>query len=234
MNRQSRFKRFVAIRAGAVLLMAVAVAAISAPTASAAPFTLDFEGVGDFANIQNYYNGGTDSRGNAGPNYGVEFNANTLALNQFNPLANFALPPSGDTIMFFLTGTAVMNYAPGFDTGFSFFYTTVSFSGSASVYDGLNATGNLLGTIQLDALGNGPVPGDPFSNWRIGNLAFNGVARSIDFGGTVNQVGYDNITFGSIDPTGSAADPVPEPASLTLFGLGLGGLVVLRHRRRHS
>jgi hypothetical protein len=58
MNRQSRFKRFVAIRAGAVLLMAVAVAAISAPTASAAPFTLDFEGVGDFANIQNYYNGG--------------------------------------------------------------------------------------------------------------------------------------------------------------------------------
>jgi hypothetical protein len=132
----------------------------------------------------------------------VEFNANTLALNQFNPLANFALPPSGDTIMFFLTGTAVMNYAPGFDTGFSFFYTTVSFSGSASVYDGLNATGNLLGTIQLDALGRGPVPAIHSATGGSGTLPSTELQDPSISAAPSTRSATTNITFGSIDPTG--------------------------------
>ncbi len=191
--------------------------------------TLDFEGVGSQAAILDFYNGGTDSMGNSGTNYGVAFGPNALGLKESDPSANFALPPSAETAMFFLTGTAILNYAPGFNTGFSFYYSTVSFAGTVDVFDGLDATGNLLGTIELAALGVGPSPGNPFSNWEIGSLAFDGVARSINFGGTVNQVGYDNITFGSEIPGGGT--DVPEPTSLALLGLGLAGLGLGRRRK---
>ena len=195
---------------------------------AATPITLTFEGVGNQAQINNFYNGGTDSQGNSGTNYGVQFGANTLALMESDPLANFSGEPTPSTVMFFLTGTAVLNYAPGFDTGFSFYFTTLSFTGVVRVYSGLNATGTLLGSISLPALGPGPDPANLFSNWRVGALPFSGIARSIDFGGTVNQVGYDNITFGSINPT------VPEPASWLLFGIGCALLSASSLRRTRA
>jgi hypothetical protein len=207
-------------------LMAASLAA-ACGAASAAVITLDFEGLGSFAAINDFYNGGTDSQGNSGVNYGVHFGTNSLALVEQDPSANFSGEPSPNTIMFFLTGTSILNYAPGFDTGFSFWYTTVSFGGTVNVYDGLNGTGNLLGTITLPPLGAGPDPANSFSNWAIGSLAFAGMARSIDFGGTVNQVGFDNITFGSIDP-----NKVPEPGTVALIGLSLGALTFLRRHRQ--
>lgn len=194
--------------------------------AQAAPILLDFEGLGSQASINGFYNGGTDSQGNSGTNYGVQFGSNALALIEQDPAANFSGEPTPNTIMFFLTGSAVLNYAPGFDTGFSFWYSTVSFPAVVRVYDGLNATGNLLGSISLAALGAGPDPANSFSNWAIGSLAFSGLARSVDFGGTVNQVGFDNITFGSTDP-----NKVPEPASLALAALALAAGGVARRRR---
>ena len=203
----------------------LAAAAVAAP-AFAAPILLDFEGVGSQAAVDDFYNGGTDSQGNSGTNYGVHFGSNALALIEQDPSANFSGEPTPNTIMFFLTGSAVLNYAPGFDTGFSFWYTTVGFTGSVNVYDGLDATGNLLGTISLPALGAGPDPSNPFSSWAIGSLAFAGTARSIDFGGTVNQVGFDNITFGSTDP-----NRVPEPASLALVAVALAGAAGFARRR---
>jgi len=206
----------------AVVLSALGMTGI----AHAAVISLEFEGAGSQANLEEFYNGGTDSQGNSGTNYNISFGSNTLALKEGDPLANFALAPSGDTIMFFLTGTAILNYAAGFETGFSFWYTTVGFAGTVEVYDDLNATGNLLGSINLAALGTGPSPGNPFSNWAIGSLPFSGIAKSINFGGTVNQVGYDNITFGSTTPDAG----VPEPASVALIGAGLLGLAVARRR----
>ena len=180
-------------------------------------FTLNFEGIGTQATINNFYNGGTDSQGNSGVNYGVQFGNNALALKASDPIANFALEPSAETIMFFLDGTAILNYAPGFFTGFSFWYTNTGFTGTVNVYSGLNATGTLLGSITLAALGEGPSPGNPFSNWAIGLLEFSGTARSVDFGGTVNQVGYDNITFGSANPPiGPPAPPPPDPPPAAL------------------
>jgi len=201
-----------------------------ATTAFAAdPITLDFEGLGSQASILDFYNGGTDSAGNSGTNYGVSFGSNSLALREDDPDANFSMAPSGQTVMFFLTGSAVLNYSAGFEDGFSFYYSNVSFSGVVNVYDGLNASGNLLGSIELPALGVGPDPLNPFSNWEIGALAFDGVAMSIDFGGTVNQVGYDNITFGSVDPTIPAV-PEPETYAMLLAGLAVVGAVARRRR----
>lgn len=207
-------------------LACAVLAALCHTQARGASITLDFEGLGSQANILNFYNGGTDSQGNSGPNFGIAFGSNTLALRESDPFANFALPPSGETIMFFLTGSAILNNPAGFDTGFSFWYTTVSFSGVVNVYDGLDATGNLLATIDLAALGAGPDPQNPFSNWRAVGVTFNGIARSIDFSGTVNQVGFDDITFGSATPGG-----VPEPSALGLTALGMAGVIVLGRKR---
>lgn len=211
--------QYVVLGMGAALTM----------NATASVVTLDFEGLGSQAAVNNFYNGGTDSQGNSGTNYGVAFGPNSLALRESDPVANFSHEPSPQTILFFLTGSAILNYAPGFDTGFSFFYTTVSFSGVVDVYDGLNATGNLLGSINIAALGSGPDPANAFSNWEIGSLGFSGIAKSINFGGTVNQVGYDNVTFGSTNPR---VNEIPEPTSLALSAIALTAMAWTRFKRK--
>jgi PEP-CTERM motif len=215
--------------------IAAATAMLVSMPAAAQTVTLDFEGLGSQAAINDFYNGGTDSQGNSGTNFGVAFGSNALALREEDPEANFGLPPSASTVMFFLTGSAVLNYAEGFDTGFSFWFSTVSFAGEVSVYDGLDASGNLLGTIDLAALGAGPSLGNPFSNWSIGSLSFEGTARSIDFGGTVNQVGYDDITFGSATPGGTDPVPaIPEPSTYALMFAGLAALGMMSRRRQRN
>lgn len=209
-------------------LIAIAAAMAGLSTALATPILLNFEGIGSQAAINDFYNGGTDSQGHAGTDYGIAFGSNALALSELDPAANFSHEPTPNNVMFFLTGSAVLNYAPGFVTGFSFWYSTVSYAAQVRVYDGLDGTGHLLGTISLPALGDGPDPANDFSNWAIGSLAFNGQARSIDFGGTVNQVAFDNITFGSVDP-----NPVPAPGTLVLAlgALGLGATATRRRAR---
>ena len=199
-------------------------------SAAASVIVLDFEGAGNGVSLNNFYNGGTDGAGNSGANYGISFGPNALSLIDGDApggTGNFANEPSPSTIMSFLTGTAVLNYAPGLTTGFSFFYSS-STAASVLVYDGLDATGNLLAQIDLIAQGVSGCSGDPtgrFCNWTPVGVSFAGTAKSIDFGGTVDQTGYDNITFGSATP-----GKLPEPASLTLVGLGLDALLSRRRK----
>jgi hypothetical protein len=188
-----------------------AIAGIAAP-ASAAVVVLDFNGVATTNNVAavgGFYDGGTSADGNTGTNYGVAFSNNALAINSYNGSGE---PNPG--ILFFLSGGAVtIDYAAGFTTGFSFNYSSNS-SASITVYDGLGATGNVLATL---ALSNNFVSGCGYCAWAPIGVTFAGTAKSIDFAGGANFVGYDNITFGS-----ATAGGVPEPATWAMFIIGFG------------
>lgn len=211
------------------MLAAASVAAMMVP-AMAAPVVLDFEGVGDLNAIGNYYNGG------AGTNYGVSFSGATLAVvdTDAGGSGNFANEPSSNTIMFFADGdNAILNFAAGFDTGFSFFYSS---NGAAivDVYSGVNKTGTKLASINLASnFSNGGCVGDPtgaYCHWDAVGVSFAGIAKSIDFGGTANFVAFDNVTFGSATPVPG----IPEPSTYALMALGLAGIGFVARRRKSA
>ena len=214
--------RFIDIR----LTFAAAVLTVIACHDRSHAVTLTFEGLQNNEQVLNYYNGGFGGSGSGpGPANGVVFSSNALALidSDAGGTGNFGHEPSPSTTLYFLTGpAATLNYAGGFDTGFSFFYTAINQPGFVHVYDGLNATGNLLATIQLGLTPqDGGDPNGAFSPLVPIGVSFNGTAKSVDFGGAVNQIGFDNITFGSSTPGG-----VPDGgASILLFGLSLFGLL---------
>src|SRR5271168_2507841 len=121
--------------AGALLLM-------GARTAKAGTVVLTFAGLGDEESVNNYYNGGLGGSGSGpGPNYGITFTSDSLAIisNTAGGTGNFVNNPSGDTILFFLNGAGdTMNVAAGFTTGFSFFCSAGVVAGTVDVYSGLN------------------------------------------------------------------------------------------------
>ena len=167
--------------------------------------TITFEGLRDGESINQFYNGGTGGSGSGpGANYGISFSPNALAVidSDAGGSGNFGGEPSPDTAMYFVSGTAVMNVAAGFTTGFSFYYTSYQYPSSVTVYDGLNGTGNVLATLALPVTpyNGAPDPYGTFSPFVPIGVSFAGTARSVDFGGTVNQVAFDNITIGSATP----------------------------------
>jgi len=214
------------------LTTAAAALLVATPT-TAAVVTLTFEGVGNQAAVNDFYNGGTDSQGNSGTNYGINFSSTSLGLidSDAGGTGNFANEPSPSTVLFFLSGgAATMNIAAGFDTGFSFFYSANG-AGFVTVYDGLNATGNVLATLNLVSQFSDNCSGDPsgdYCNWTPVGVTFSGIAHSVDFGGTVNRIAFDNVTFGSETPGGV----VPEPATWAMLIAGFGMVGVAMRRRR--
>lgn len=110
--------------------------------------------------------------------------------------------PSPDTVMFFFAGSAiVVNIPAGCELGVSFWYSAVYFVGTVSAFDGLDGTGNLLGTMVLPLTpeSGAPDPTGVFSPMFCDRLEFggNGVARSLSFGGVPNQIVFDDIKCGT-------------------------------------
>lgn len=201
----------------------------------AAVIGLDFEGIADQAMIQEFYNGGMDSAGNSGTNFGVSFTdeARGLVDLQQGGSGDFENEPSPDTVLFFLNpaGAAILNFAAGFSTGFSFFYSASDLASAEPVvtlYDGPDGTGTPLASLDLQFNwqndGCSTLNG-LYCNWDPAGVAFDGTALSIVFAGDANLVGFDNVTFGAINP-------VPLPAGVWLLGSGLLGLAALRRRRQ--
>ncbi|MEM6396975.1 MAG: HYR domain-containing protein, partial [Bacteroidota bacterium] len=171
------------------------------------PIVLDFEGLDNSEEIQNFYSGGTSENGNTGTNFGISFNADALASidSDAGGAGNFANEPSPSTVLFFLGGDPTLNVPAGFDVGLSLFYSSLTSSGSITIYDGLDGTGNILATQTFLPTGFDPNGGDPsglFNIWQPVSIPFTGTARSIVLIGVANQVGFDDVTLGSITPGG--------------------------------
>ncbi|MCP9865786.1 MULTISPECIES: hypothetical protein [unclassified Cyanobium] len=217
-----------------------------ATSANAAVVSLDFEDIAPYPNgnnvfIQEFYNGGTSSIGTSGPDLGISFGDNALliCLNEVGTSCSntsrggLGDPASQKGALFFLSGSETfLNYASGFDTGFSFNYVSFSFNGSVGVYDGLNGTGNLLASLNLTP-NAGSCPGfdADFCPFSPSGVLFPGTAKSIGFGGVANQIVFDDITFGSDIPgPGPETDTVPGPLPLLGLGVAFGYSRKLRKR----
>lgn len=222
----------------ALLITCAAVTAAVATPAHAAVVILDFTGVATTSNsttVGGFYNGGTSGNGNSGINYGVEFSNNALAINNYNGCCEPDAALGREGILFFQSGGAVtVNYAAGFDTGFSFFYSSNS-DATINVYDGLGGTGSVLASLALAKQANqNCAPGSTgfYCNWTPIGVNFAGVARSIDFGGGANFVAYDNITFGSALVGGAV--PEPRTWAMMLLGFGFVGGAMRSAKRRQK
>src|ERR1051326_8241450 len=113
--------------------------------------TIDFQGLQNHEKVRDYYAGGHGSLGTGpGPNYGVTFSPD------LNSEISTTIA-SGQTVLF--TGNPngsapapiTMNVAGGFSGQLSFQYACgdVFFNQTATIYEGLNGTGNVLATVSL-------------------------------------------------------------------------------------
>jgi hypothetical protein len=175
---------------------------------------ISFEGLADQESVLNYYNGGSGGSGSGpGPNYGVTFSSNALGIisRLSGGNGNFANTPSGKTILFFMSGSsAVLNFAQGFSNGFSFYYSAASAPGFVRVYSGLAGTGTVLAELALPVTPSTGATGYSYDNWQAIGVSFIGVAKSVDFGGSANKIGFDNITIGNFIAEGVKATLVSE------------------------
>jgi hypothetical protein len=177
--------------------------------------------------ILSYYDGGYGGSGTGpGPNYGIVFGSDALAIPN-GPSSNANNQPGGATgSMYFLGGPGdVMDVAGGFTNGFSFFYTSPYYSGAVQVYSGLDGTGTLLENLTLNST-NAYCTSLPYSCWDAAGVSFAGTAESAVFTGTANFIAFSDVTLGSSTP-----GPVPEPSTLLMFGSGVLGLAGALRRK---
>ena len=221
---------------GSALLAAAAVA-----LPASANILLTFEGVGNGANVADFYNGGTDSFGNYGTqNYGIHFNG-VVAYNADGAYVK------GGASMSFAANIIPANIDPAFVIKFLATAYGTGSDGAPTIISG----GGMSDSVLVAGTGN------PFCNsaasCQAGGysyihpsqlygyvIASNGTATNVNFA----TARLDNVEFvaytGSEStirlPTrlGSAAldIDIPEPASFSMLALGLVGLALRRRSQK--
>lgn len=190
--------------------------AILAGNASAAVL-IDFEGIAAGASVNDYYNGGTDSLGNTGTNYGVRFSGGEIRYNQ---LGAYLFGRTTVTFSTELSGSGVSFMGDGW---FLDSMSTVCFSSGSCepfLFESMSYQPPIGGQPA------GTVPGwYPGKVWP-GNLPYADIV-SITF----NTAALDDLRFNGVAPVANAE--VPEPGSIALLGLGVFGLVTA-HRRKSA
>jgi hypothetical protein len=198
------------------------ISALAASLLSAAPafsLTLDFQDVGGYNFVGEYYNGGTNDVGATGPNYGVSFGGDILGMTNDEFFTYYTNEENPGAIAA-VGSNAAMNVANGF-TGEVWFNYSATAATTVTVWSGLNGTGTLLGTFDLAAT-NDACTEVSFCNWGLGQLNLAGVAHSIQFGDSVGVAGFDNVTV----------NQVPVPAAAWLMMSALGGLGLARRNKK--
>jgi hypothetical protein len=204
-------------------LTGLALVAVLPFAAQAQDITLTFEGASSFASINDFYNGGTDGEGASGPNYGISFSADALALKNDELGPYFSNAPTPETIMFAPSAAAVMNVAAGFTGQLDFWYASESSAlNLVTIWSGLDATGTLLASASL--FGNATIgcTDSPYCRFDLTSVQFAGIGQSVSFGSNDGTVAYDNISLTAV--------PEPGTVAMLLAGLGVVGQVARRRR----
>jgi PEP-CTERM motif len=210
----------------------VIAASLGFASAANATIVLTFVGLQDQEQILNYYDGGLGGSGSGpGPNYGITFGADSLALiSQDNGGTGHFNGAPYDTVAGFQSGSGdIMNIASGFTTGVSFYYSSPLAPGSVTVWSGLNGTGTLLADITLAITPVGVAGCDTvFCPWVPFGVTFSGTAESVDFSGTAAEIGFSAVTLGSATPV------IPEPSTWTMMVVGFAGLGFAGYRAKRK
>src|SRR5262249_13677116 len=119
-------------------------------------------------------------------------------------------------------------------TGFDLSNVTISGYWLADDYGlGIFLNGGSVGQASLPVFGalGGPMTPFTIKHGALGSAAFNQGSNTLTFGMINDSTNHGTITGGN-SPTGirvvftvAGTDPVPEPASIFLVGLGLGFVV---------
>jgi hypothetical protein len=198
-----------------------------------AAIVMDFEGIdgSGLTRVQEFYNGGTDEAGNAGPNFGVSFNPeyNYVRSDGETPAFLGNVPSGHNALSWVINGQSVAaNVAAGFSDNLSFYFAANQANGSTiSIYDDLDGTGTLLGSLVTH---NNQTSGcaQMFCDWTWTTIAFSGTAKSIAINGGHANLYVDDLTLGAV------TTPVPLPAALPLFAVGLAAFGGFARRKRRA
>ena len=206
----------------------------TAASARADVVNLDLSGLQDREQIQSYFSGGAGGNGSSGgANVGVTFTGGATA--QTVPTNDgFANAPfSNNAVAYFNqfsgNGPTYLDDATGITGGFSFWYSNDVAGGPVEIdlFSGLDGTGTLVTSIFLDTNNDSSLCVSPasFCSWDTAGASFAGTVESVSFNDPNNEFAvFSDITLG-------AATPLPEPASLAIFGVGLAYLGRARLRR---
>jgi hypothetical protein len=167
------------------------------------PVKLNFEGIGNLDEVQQFYNGGTSNSRHASENCGITFSPGATAIvdMQNGGTGNFTKDLLPNTVLFSPSfGMITINDEKGFSSGFNFSYTSSEVL-TITIFDSLDGKGSILLTRTLQPVikAGSQKTGAYYDSWLIFRESFDGVARSVVISGTPDKYALDEMTFGKTE-----------------------------------